>query len=172
MLSFLDKLPYSILIVFSVIMILIPFSPMPHFVEKLIMLKNGTLNKPIDIFDLFYHSAPLILLIIKFIRDYSNRWNGSGIFIYLETETTGKDEDMTHTFKHYLGIWPKIKRARPFMPCPYWLDRLFFYKQTTELPSIIPFGFPKCRCTMQSCIEMHGHPRSPINAPQASLCTV
>ena len=40
--------------------------------KKLIMLKNGTLNKPIDIFDLFYHSAPLILLIIKFIRDYSN----------------------------------------------------------------------------------------------------
>ncbi len=73
MLSFLDKIPYSILIVFSVIMILIPFSPMPHFVEKVIMLKNGTLNKPIDIFDLFYHSAPLILLIIKFIRDYSNR---------------------------------------------------------------------------------------------------
>jgi len=71
--SFLDKIPYSILIIFSVIMILLPFYPMPHFVEKLIMLKNGTLKKPIDIFDLFYHSAPLILLIIKFIRDYSNR---------------------------------------------------------------------------------------------------
>ena len=71
--SFLDKIPYSILIVFSIIMILLPFKPMPHFVEKLIMLKNGTLKKPIDIFDLFYHSAPLILLIIKFIRDYSNR---------------------------------------------------------------------------------------------------
>jgi len=73
MLSFLDKIPYSILIVFSVIMILIPFSPMPHFVEKLIMLKNGTLKKPMDILDLFYHSAPLILLIVKFFRDYSNK---------------------------------------------------------------------------------------------------
>jgi len=73
MLSFLDKIPYSILIVFSVIMLLIPFSPMPHFVEKLIMLKNGTLNKPMDILDLFYHSAPLIILIIKLFRDYSNR---------------------------------------------------------------------------------------------------
>jgi len=71
--SFLDKIPYSILIVFSIIMILIPFKPMPHFVEKLIMLKNGTLNKPIDIFDLFYHSAPLIFLIIKTFRDYSNK---------------------------------------------------------------------------------------------------
>ncbi|MDH4205004.1 MAG: RND transporter [Desulfobacteraceae bacterium] len=71
--SFLDKIPYSILIMFSIIMILLPFKPMPHFVEKLIMLKNGTLKKPIDIFDLFYHSAPLILLIIKTLRDYSNK---------------------------------------------------------------------------------------------------
>jgi hypothetical protein len=54
-------------------MILLPFKPMPHFVEKLIMLKNGTLKKPTDIFDLFYHSAPLILLIIKTLRDYSNK---------------------------------------------------------------------------------------------------
>jgi hypothetical protein len=71
--SFLDKIPYSILIVFSIIMILLPFKPMPHVVEKLIMLKNGALNKPIDIFDLFYHSAPLILLIIKTLRDYSTK---------------------------------------------------------------------------------------------------
>jgi len=40
MLSFLDKIPYPILIVFSVIMILIPFRPMPHFMEKLIMSKS------------------------------------------------------------------------------------------------------------------------------------
>jgi len=73
MLSFLDKIPYSILIVFSIIMLLIPFRPMPHALEKLIMLKNGTLNRPTDIFDLFYHLAPLILLAIKFFRDYSNR---------------------------------------------------------------------------------------------------
>jgi len=70
--SFLDKIPYSIIIVFSIIMLLLPFRPMPHVLEKLIMLKNGTLNKPIDIFDLFFHTAPLILLIIKFLRDYSN----------------------------------------------------------------------------------------------------
>jgi hypothetical protein len=73
MLSFLDKIPYSILIVFSIIMILLPVRPMPHVLEKLIMLKNGTLNKPLDIFDLFFHSAPLILLTIKFFRDYFNR---------------------------------------------------------------------------------------------------
>jgi hypothetical protein len=70
MLSFLDKIPYSILIVFSIIMILLPVRPMPHVLEKLIMLRNGTLKKPIDIFDLFFHSAPLILLVIKALRDY------------------------------------------------------------------------------------------------------
>ena len=70
MLNLLDQIPYSALIVLVILMLLLPFRPMPHVVEKLIMLKNGTLNKPIDIFDLFYHTAPLILLIIKFVRDY------------------------------------------------------------------------------------------------------
>ena len=71
MLKFLDQIPYSVLIIFTIVMLLLPFIPMPHVLEKLIMLKNGALNKPIDIFDLFYHTAPLILLIMKIIRDYS-----------------------------------------------------------------------------------------------------
>jgi len=71
MLSFLDKIPYSALIVLTILMLLLPFRPMPHVMEKLIMLKNGILNKPIDIFDLFYHTAPLILLIVKAVRDFS-----------------------------------------------------------------------------------------------------
>lgn len=69
MLAFFDKIPYGILIVLAILMLLLPFRPMPHVVEKLIMLKNGTLTKPIDIFDLFYHLIPTILLIMKFIRD-------------------------------------------------------------------------------------------------------
>jgi len=80
--SILDKIPYSVLIVFSIIMILLPFKPMPHFVEKLIMFKNGTLKKPIDIFDLFYHSAPLILLIIK-KRSFRNNFCQTGSFCHL-----------------------------------------------------------------------------------------
>ncbi|GAB6905240.1 conserved hypothetical protein [Desulfosarcina cetonica] len=63
----LDKIPYSILIPITVFMLLAPFRPMPHVIEKLIMLKQGTLSRPIDIFDLFYHLAPLILLIVKII---------------------------------------------------------------------------------------------------------
>lgn len=67
---FLKKIPYSTLIIFSVIMLLAPFKPRPHVLEKILMLKNGTLHKPIDIFDLFFHCAPLILLVIKFIREW------------------------------------------------------------------------------------------------------
>ena len=69
MLSFLDKIPYSLLIIAAVFMLLAPFRPMPHVVEKLIMLKNGTLTRPIDIFDLFYHLIPIILLILKMVRN-------------------------------------------------------------------------------------------------------
>ncbi len=69
--AFLDKIPYLILIVIAVFMLLAPFKPMPHVIEKLIMLKNGTLTKPIDIFDLFYHVLPSIILLLKVYRDYS-----------------------------------------------------------------------------------------------------
>jgi hypothetical protein len=69
--AFLDKIPYSILIIFAVLMLLAPFRPMPHVVEKLIMLKNGALTRPIDIFDLFYHLVPTIVLLLKLYRDHS-----------------------------------------------------------------------------------------------------
>ena len=69
--AILDKIPYMILIAIAVFMLLAPFRPMPHVIEKLIMLKNGTLIKPIDIFDLFYHLVPTIILLIKVYRDYS-----------------------------------------------------------------------------------------------------
>jgi hypothetical protein len=70
-LAILDKIPYSILIVIAVFMLLAPFRPMPHVIEKLIMLKDGTLTKPIDIFDLFYHLVPTIILLLKVYRDYT-----------------------------------------------------------------------------------------------------
>ena len=63
-----DKIPYPILIVIAVVMILAPFKPMPHVVEKMIMLKNGTLTKPLDIFDLCYHLVPTIILLLKIYR--------------------------------------------------------------------------------------------------------
>jgi hypothetical protein len=66
--SFLDKIPYSILILAAIFLLLAPFRPMPHVFEKLILLKNGTLNRPIDIFDLFFHLIPTIVLALKVLK--------------------------------------------------------------------------------------------------------
>ena len=63
--AILDKIPYSILIVAAIFMLLAPFRPMPHVLEKLIMLKDGSLTRPIDIFDLFYHLLPTLILLLK-----------------------------------------------------------------------------------------------------------
>ena len=64
-----DSIPYWLLIPVAILMLLAPFQPMPHVLEKLIMLKNGTLSKPIDIFDIFYHLIPTIVLIFKIVHD-------------------------------------------------------------------------------------------------------
>ena len=63
-----DRIPFTILIVLAIFMLLAPFRPMPHVVEKIIMLKNGTLNRPIDIFDLIYHILPTVVLALKIYR--------------------------------------------------------------------------------------------------------
>ena len=68
--KYIDNIPYIPLIVITIFMLLAPFQPMPHVLEKLLMLKNGTLHKPIDIFDLFFHLFPLLILCIKLVRAY------------------------------------------------------------------------------------------------------
>ncbi len=67
--KFLNKLPYSTLILAAIFMLLTPMSPMPHVFEKILMIKEGVFYKPLDIFDLFFHVSPLILLILKFWKD-------------------------------------------------------------------------------------------------------
>ena len=68
-----DSIPLPALAIFAVFMLLAPFRPMPHVVEKLIMLKNGTLTKPIDIFDLFFHLIPVVILVLKIYRTMIQR---------------------------------------------------------------------------------------------------
>ncbi len=70
MFAFVDKIPYPALIVIAMFMLLAPFRPMPHVLEKLLMLKNGTLKRPLDIFDLLFHCLPLLLLAVKAWRDF------------------------------------------------------------------------------------------------------
>jgi len=70
MLTFLDKIPYAILGAAAIFMLLAPFHPTPHVLEKILLLKNGTLSRPIDIFDLVFHLIPATLFIIKACRDF------------------------------------------------------------------------------------------------------
>jgi hypothetical protein len=67
-LKWLDKISYSTLIVATILLGLAPFVPMPHSIEKILLLKDGDLTKPIDIFDLFYHFSPVILIALKYSR--------------------------------------------------------------------------------------------------------
>ncbi len=69
MLKFFDQIPVLPLAVMAVFMLLAPFTPEPHIVEKSRMLMQGELTKPIDIFDLFWHSIWVILLLIKLLRN-------------------------------------------------------------------------------------------------------
>jgi hypothetical protein len=64
------NLSYTTLIILVLLLGFAPFYPKPHIVEKLGMLFSGTLKKPIDIFDLFWHSWPFALLAYKLIKDY------------------------------------------------------------------------------------------------------
>jgi hypothetical protein len=66
--KWLDKIPLTTLVVISLLLGLAPFVPEPHVWEKLKMLAAGTLSKPIDIFDLFMHGTPWVLLVLKLLR--------------------------------------------------------------------------------------------------------
>lgn len=70
MMIWLDKMDWTILIIIAVIMGLAPFQPEPHLFEKLRMLFQGTLAKPMDIFDLLMHGTPSILVAIKSVRQF------------------------------------------------------------------------------------------------------
>lgn len=65
--DFLRRVPTAPLAVMAAMLALAPFSPEPHLLEKLRMLSQGSLTKPIDIFDLFIHGTPLVLLLIKLL---------------------------------------------------------------------------------------------------------
>jgi len=61
----LDKIPWNILIIGSLTLGLAPFVPEPHLLEKLRMLFQGNLIRPIDIFDLIMHGTLPLLLLLK-----------------------------------------------------------------------------------------------------------
>lgn len=64
------RLPsYKTLAPIALLLGLAPFVPEPHLVEKARMLSEGTLVKPIDIFDLFWHIWPVGLIVCRFVLE-------------------------------------------------------------------------------------------------------
>lgn len=68
MLKLLDKVSVWVLLALAIMLGIAPLGSQPHLLEKLGMLADGTLARPIDIFDLFLHSIFSILLLIKLVR--------------------------------------------------------------------------------------------------------
>ena len=67
--KWLISIPYMLLVPLALFMALAPFTPEPHLWEKLNMLFAGTLVRPIDIFDMVLHGAPLVILLMKLSVD-------------------------------------------------------------------------------------------------------
>jgi hypothetical protein len=68
-----DRIPKWLLVAVAVYLAGAPFVPEPHLIEKWRMLWGGTLIKPIDIFDFFLHTTPLVVLGIRLWRDAQRR---------------------------------------------------------------------------------------------------
>lgn len=66
--KWIDKISITTLLILALLLGLAPFVPEPHVWEKLKMLVNGDLQKPLDIFDLFMHGTPWLLLFVKALR--------------------------------------------------------------------------------------------------------
>jgi hypothetical protein len=66
--AMLDQISWPVAIILALLLGLAPFFPEPHLWEKLKMLAAGTLTRPIDIFDLLMHAAPVALLLAKLLR--------------------------------------------------------------------------------------------------------
>lgn len=71
--KWLDRLSLPLILFVAVFLALAPFSPEPHLWQKLKMLFAGTLTQPLDMFDLLWHVAPLVLLALKLGRIFSQK---------------------------------------------------------------------------------------------------
>jgi len=55
----------GMLLIAAVLLGSMPLTPEPHLFEKVRMLLDGTLVKPTDIFDLFWHSWPILWIVLR-----------------------------------------------------------------------------------------------------------
>jgi len=70
---FLDRISWSVALVLAVFLGAAPITPEPHLMEKLRMLVQGQLVRPLDMCDLAMHGAPIVLLVLKAWRSFGAR---------------------------------------------------------------------------------------------------
>jgi hypothetical protein len=69
----LDRIPLLWLVLIALWLLVAPVLPEPHLIEKLRLLAQGQLTRPLDIFDLLLHSVPALLLVWRLWRDAQRR---------------------------------------------------------------------------------------------------
>lgn len=68
-----DRMPMGWLLAVAIYLAGAPFVPEPHLVEKWRMLFEGTLSRPLDVFDFFLHTVPLGVLALRLWREVQRR---------------------------------------------------------------------------------------------------
>jgi hypothetical protein len=74
--TWLDRIPLWLIVVVAAWLAVAPIVPEPHLVEKLRLLAQGALRRPLDVFDLLFHAAPLLVLLLKLVRIRRTRRGG------------------------------------------------------------------------------------------------
>lgn len=77
MTGWIDRIPMVWLVAIAVWLAVAPVLPEPHLIEKLRLLSQGALTRPMDIFDLALHSVPLMVLGVRLWRDARRRRTGN-----------------------------------------------------------------------------------------------
>lgn len=72
----LDRVSWPVLLLLAAWLAVAPITPEPHLTEKLRMLFTGELSRPIDIFDLFLHASPIVVVILKARRRFAGPGSG------------------------------------------------------------------------------------------------
>jgi hypothetical protein len=68
LLGWIDRTPLGVLVAMTAWMLVAPIVPEPHLIEKWRMLRQGTLTRPIDLFDVVWHLLPAALLALHLWR--------------------------------------------------------------------------------------------------------